>query len=62
MMYWYYVYTWRMGGAEHTVASVFNGPFSELILMAAEQPETWVVTFVKEISKEDYDLLKHELN
>lgn len=58
-MYLYYVYQWR-DQPHHPwkfVMDVFEGTFVQLILMAHEQPEEWVVTFVKEISRDEFNAL-----
>lgn len=49
--YWYFVYKWRRQGDTHWTETmdVFCGEFHELILMALEQPENWIVIFVMEI-------------
>jgi hypothetical protein len=58
-MYWYYVYKWRRNAQEEwkDTMDVFKGEFHELILFALKQPETWIVTYTKEISEESFNAL-----
>lgn len=62
-MYWYFTYKFRKYPTDEwkDVADIFEGTFCDLILMAAKQPEYWIVTYSKEISKEDYDALFGEI-
>ena len=59
MQHWFFCYKWREDANSpwREAMEVFKGSFSQLVIMAAIQPEEWVITFVKEINEIDFAAL-----
>ena len=58
--YWFYSYTWRIVGypEQWNAMNVWDGSFADLVYMiATHEGDKWVLTFAKEITREEFEAL-----
>lgn len=62
-MYYFYTYKWKFEGGNswNYSMNVFPGEFADLVLHISSSPESRVILFAKEITKQDYDKLNQKI-